>query len=338
MKERGEMNKVALFDTAIGTSNVGDEIIMSSCLSALKPLLHRSLCIRFGTHIQNYPIWQAFRNMKYDIANSCDYKFILGTNLVAGNLLKRIPQWNINLFSAKLYKNSILMGAGTTFEAPNHITLYTKTIYRKILSHKFYHSVRDEFTKEQLEKIGVQCLNTGCPTLWMFSPEKCRNIPQQKANRVIFTVSGYKEQMNPVKDQVMLDILQSAYDEFYFFAQTWVDEKYLNTLSFQKKVKKIYSLEQYSQVLQQGDIDYVGTRLHGGIFALQNDVRSVIISIDNRARGFHLTNNIPILERNDIEDLYQMINGKIVTNIIQQKDNIGKFLGQFMSEDEVRFN
>lgn len=329
------MNKVALFDTAIGTSNLGDEIIMESCLAALNPLLARSLCIRFGTHIQNYPFWQKYRNFKYEIADSCDFKFILGTNLLGNDLLRRIPQWNINIFNTGLYKDCILMGVGTTYDETKKINLYTKKLYKKILSNTFIHSVRDDFTQRELASIGIRSLNTGCPTLWAFTPEKCRKIPTKKANRVVFTVSGYQDQICPKNDQIMLDTLQQLYDELYFFVQTWADEDYFKKLAFHKNVKALYSLQAFKELLEQGDIDYVGTRLHGGIYALQHNVRSLIISIDNRARGFHESNNIPILERADICDLFQILNSEFSVNITRKEKEIGEYLKQFYSGEEI---
>ena len=57
--------------------------------------------------------------------------------------------------------------------------------------------------------------------------------------------------------------------------------------------------------------------------------RTIIISIDQRAEGFHESNNIPIVRRNEIEKLEDKINGIINTDIIVDFDAINEFLGQF---------
>lgn len=88
-------------------------------------------------------------------------------------------------------------------------------------------------------------------------------------------------------------------------------------------------MSDYANLLKEGDIDYVGTRLHGGIFALQHKVRSIILAIDNRARGFKKINNIVSLERKDIDLLEDMINSKFDTNIYIRKKEISMWLEQF---------
>ena len=83
-------------------------------------------------------------------------------------------------------------------------------------------------------------------------------------------------------------------------------------------------------------MDYVGTRLHGGVFAMQNFCRSLIISIDHRAEGFHKTNNLPILRREEIPDrLESLINSEFATEIILNSEAIAEFKSQFSgSENE----
>ena len=81
--------------------------------------------------------------------------------------------------------------------------------------------------------------------------------------------------------------------------------------------------------MKNGDVDYIGTRLHGGIYALQNRVRSIIIAIDERANGFYESNNIPILQRKNMDCLDAIINGEIITDIHLNKESIRYFLNQF---------
>lgn len=129
----------------------------------------------------------------------------------------------------------------------------------------------------------------------------------------------------------MIECLKSNYDKIYVWIQTAIDEEYFKTLTNQDnyQYKSIYSLNEFKRVLKNGDVDYIGTRLHGGIYALQNRVRSIIIAIDERANGFYESNNIPILQRKNMDCLDAIINGEIITDIHLNKESIRYFLNQF---------
>ena len=53
------MKKTVVFDTAIGTSNLGDEIILQCLEEELAPFLDDSFIMRFGTHVKNFG-WKRF--------------------------------------------------------------------------------------------------------------------------------------------------------------------------------------------------------------------------------------------------------------------------------------
>lgn len=327
------MKSVVEFDTAIGTSNLGDEIILRCLEEQLSFLLDDSFIMRFGTHVKNFEKQRfLFGSQKIQFAYEADFKIIMGTNLLSRDIKGTQAQWPIGKLDSWLYQNSIMAGVGTTL-SEGKTTAYSKKIYKRILRKDFYHSVRDEESKRLLEDMGYKAINTGCPTLWKFTPEFCKQIPHTKAHRVIFSLSGYKAQRNRTKDELLISILKDNYDELYFWCQTSQDELYLDTFEGVEDIPRIYSLEKYSKILDEGDIDYVGTRLHGGVYAMQHKVRSIIISIDHRARGFHDTNNLIICERDDIEtDLANMINSEIVTDIILKQDEIDFWKEQFLKE------
>lgn len=125
-------------------------------------------------------------------ADTSDFKFILGTNLLTNNMIKSRGQWPIDIFSKKLYKNSILYGVGRTFYNNNNIDIYTKYIYDYILREDIIHSVRDEEGKVFIEKLNRKAINTGCPTLWNLNENHCSKILKTKSSRVVITLSGQK--------------------------------------------------------------------------------------------------------------------------------------------------
>lgn len=324
------MKKIVVFDTALGTSNNGDEIIMESIHNEFKELIDNNFSLRLATHVNNFSFLQMFRNNgKINYFKSADYKFIFGTNLIAQKRIGKVnSQWQLKLSNVPIYEGCILVGAGCTFSG-NKVDPLAKKLYKKVLSGKYYHSVRDEQTKKIVESLGVKAINTGCPTLWCFTPEFCEDIPVKKSEECIITVSGYADQFDTQMDQKMVDIVKGNYKKVYCYIQTTEDEKYLKTLKNTQDIICVYSLNKYKEILNTKDIDYIGTRLHGGIYAMQNKSRSIIISIDHRARGFYETNNIPILERNSMDKLDGMINSEFKTEIRINQKAIDSFKNQF---------
>lgn len=332
------MKKILMFDTAIDTGNLGDEIILGSVYREMADILDNASVYRMGTHIQNYSAIQmiAHKFLKpdtkiRDINETVDYKFIGGTNLFLDNLHGIRPQFMLNLFNLSLYKDAVFVGVGRSGNFKNVTDMYTRYLYTHSLSMNFIHSVRDEGTKEALENMGIQAINTGCPTLWRFTKEFCESIPKRKSQNVVCSVSGHIPQRNPDKDKQMLTCLKRNYDKIYVWVQTAIDEEYFKTLVNEDKYpyRFIYSLNKFKRILENGNVDYIGTRLHGGVYALQHKVRTIIVAIDERANGFYESNNIPVLQREDIERLDEAINGEVVTDIHVNRKNIATFLSQF---------
>ena len=151
------MRKILLFDTAIDTGNLGDEIILESVKKELSTILDSASVYRMGTHIENYsPIQMiAHKFIKpdtkiRDINETVDYKFIGGTNLFLDNLHGIRPQFMLNLFNMSLYKNAVFVGVGRGSDFETVKDAYTRYLYTHSLSRNITHSVRDEETKLSL--------------------------------------------------------------------------------------------------------------------------------------------------------------------------------------------
>lgn len=321
---------IVLFNTAIATSNLGDYIICDSAKEELKSLLDTSFVMELGSHVKNFGVaYYCYPNTKIDFLKRADYKFVLGTNLLTSNMLRSIRQWPMGLIERKAYKDCIMMGVGTTYDSIK-MDVLTRQMYKQILRKDIAHSVRDEKSKQLIESLGnYHVIDTGCPTLWGLTEDVCQSIPKEKAKNVVFTVSGYKNQKDIEKDQCMLEILENNYDNLYLWVQTTEDNAYYETLKHNKPVKKLFTLEQFRNVCINGDVDYIGTRLHGGIFAMQNRVRSIIIEIDHRAAGFREINRIITLKRDHINELEDLIHQNIKTEIKIRSKEINEWLGQF---------
>ena len=90
------------------------------------------------------------------------------------------------------------------------------------------------------------------------------------------------------------------------------------------------SFEEYDKFLVENDCDFVGTRLHAGIKAMQRYRRAIIIIVDNRARSMKRDYNLNCIERDNIdEQLETYINGDFKTDIHLNTSNIEKWKNQF---------
>ena len=88
-------------------------------------------------------------------------------------------------------------------------------------------------------------------------------------------------------------------------------------------------MDAFSEVLSRPDIEYVGTRLHAGMFAMQHKKRTIILAIDNRVRDMKKVYDLHVIERKEIEKLDDMIESTLPTDIRLKQENIDLWLSQF---------
>lgn len=319
-QDNGEM---VVFNTSLETENLGDYIIMQYCKEVLRSLFGNRELIEISTHrIPSVEEEKSVRDTKL--------KFVCGTNLLTSHIEQ---WWNWRLpdgFRKKLaYRNVIFMGVGwNTYQ--DECSNYSKLIYRSILNPSVLHSARDQYTEQMLKRAGItNVINTGCPTMWKLRPEFCQDIPRDKAIDVITTITDYRRDIS--NDNLMLEILSRNYQNVYLWLQGRYDEEYLRLLNRPDNLRIIpRSLEAYREKLIQGKVDYVGTRLHAGIYALNHKVRSCVIAVDNRAIEIGKDTNLPLVLRENIRmELEQKIKGAFSTEIRINETNIRVFMEQF---------
>lgn len=320
------MKSIVLFEPSISSLNLGDYIIVESIKRELSFLINKAFVVEQPTQTPIMHFYQR-KDLRLLLAKKTDYKFVCGSNLIWQNMMSPTPQWNFNIFNCQNIEDAILVGVGSS-TTRNNINVYTKKLYNKVLSRSYIHSVRDEATKLRLQSIGIKAINTGCATMWSLTREHCRMIPKKRADRVVFTLTDYSQQKDA--DSMFVDILRRNYREVYFWPQGYGDYQYAKVLGVLDKVKIVNpNLEDMRDLLSTGNIDYVGTRLHGGIFAMQNKIRSIIIIIDNRAREMGKNYNIPAIERNELIALESMINSSWETDINIDMEKILEWKAQF---------
>lgn len=287
-----------LFDPSINSLNLGDAIIAHYCDRVFAELFDTQKALRISTH--QYPTQDDLASI-----TGAELKIVCGSNLLSPHF-EEFSNWKMprNLSG---YRNIITLGVGwgCYCETTSKIS---KFVYNTILNKKTLHSVRDGYTEQKFREMGItNVINTGCPSLWALTPNRCAQIPTKKARRVITTVTDYAQ--DSLADQYMLDTLNRNYEEVYIWIQGTKDQSYLGSLTIPDSVHIIErDIDLYTAALGMGDVDYVGTRLHAGIHAMNQGVRSIIIAVDNRASEMGKDFNLPIIPR---EEIPQKLQGKI---------------------------
>lgn len=316
------MKKIIVFTPAISASNIGDEIIYEACAKVIKSIYPDGFYVNVSTHLPLDSWMEQFQD--------ADLRFVAGSNLLGKQSWRKRSQWNLQLSSLQWATPSILLGVGWHRYQKKSTALFSRHVYRKVLSGNYIHSVRDNYTLEKLKEIGFEnALNTGCPTMWDLTPEHCRTIPEGKGKKAVTTVTDYNK--DPEKDAAMIELLIRNYQEVYVWIQGYRDYSYLQDLKVLTKIKVIPpSLGAYASFLHNEEVDFVGTRLHSGIKALQCGKRTIIIGIDNRANEKNKDFNLPVLRRENMKELESLINSSFKTQIKLPVDQINQWKSQFL--------
>lgn len=313
-----DIKKIGIMDSTVGACNHGNEIIMQAVNKYLLPKYEKDFVFRF-------PFFDEISQHSIQYMKRCRYLFLGGTNALNSEMdVKKYI--GVNEKDIGDLKNKIiLMGVGWLRyeDNPNR---YTQNILSKILNREIFHSVRDSYTEKKLRAIGINnVLNTGCPTIWGLTKEHCSQIPTRKADEVIVMLTpGYTAQ-----NEKLLEIVKNSYKKIYFWVQSDMDYGYIRLLC-PDAIQIPSQLEKLEQFLTANEkIDYVGTRLHGGIKCLQHKKRTIILAIDNRASEMKKDFNLPVILPEDVEKLNEAIHGEYLTDIHIPEENIEKWVQQF---------
>ncbi len=295
-----------IVDTAVASMNLGDQIIMEAVDHQLAPLLEGAFVHRVASH-------EVMRSSGRRLVDSSDIAIVGGTNLVgAGMLLERV--WKVSPADALARRRFVLMGVGWK-NRPRATDAASRWLLRRILSRDRLHSVRDGYTRAQLADLGIDnAVDTGCPTLWDLSEKHCEAIPRGKAPAVVVTLN---RQLDPPGfGRRLAAYCATVYDRVFFWPQSPADHRYQAEMP--ARIEAVPpSLAAYDELLWglQGDLDYVGTRLHGGIRALQAGRRALIAEVDHRTSEMAKSCRLPTVDAADWDGLTGMVEGAIATRV-----------------------
>lgn len=309
---------ISVFDTAIANYNSGNQIIMDSVNMEIDDLFPNESIIKL-------PVEDISTNSRKYNAKS-RFSIVGGTNLLNGDI-RKYRQWDLNLHNIFRLKKCILMGCGWFQYEDKKPTRYTRWALNKILSKDFIHSVRDEYSKSKLDEIGIKSVNTGCVTLWRINPALPEINNKNKTQNCVLVFTDYNQ--NKKRDFTLFEIAKANYSNIYFFPQGTGDIAYLKRLGISESLKILRPrLYEYNKILSEGT-DYIGTRLHAGIRALQLNQRSFIIGIDNRALEMAKDFNLPVINQREIQKLDNLIGQPYDVTLNLPLNEINNWKSQF---------
>ena len=264
--------RVLLFDTSIGSENLGDEIIMDAVNRVVAEIIPFAHILRVATHL---PLGFSGKRLIHDV----DAGIVGGTNLLSSHMLS-YAQWKIDIVDALLLSNVYLLGVGWwSYQKPPDI--YTRRLLRSALGKSLLHSVRDTYTLAKLNAAGIpNVLNTGCPTLWQIDEAKLYTSVRAPSDTGVCTITDYRP--NVGRDSQMLDRIRERYTKRYIWLQGSKDFAYTKQLNISGFELIDPTLSAYDEVLSK-PCEFFGTRLHAGIRAMQFGRYARIVAVDNRA-------------------------------------------------------
>jgi len=291
--------------------NLGDSIIGRHCQVIIRSLFPQHDLVKIPLHV---PLSSAdLRRIR-----QADFAFVGGSNVLKSRRGKdpRLtvkPRWRA-LFPPRL--ELILLGMGWA-TADAFVSPAQRLYYRSILSHTLRHSLRDASALANLQRIGFEsALHTGCPTLWELK-ESSLNLKFDAARPdAVLTLAGHHPQRE--RDEALVRaVLEHTPGKIFFFAQHEEDAHCLRSLDAFKRNSAHFellppSIDAYLELLKSaGRLNYIGTRLHGGIEALNHGLPTLIVAIDHRAREMRRGSGLPVIERSDAEGLARWFRGDL---------------------------
>ncbi|MDX1973249.1 MAG: polysaccharide pyruvyl transferase family protein [Candidatus Sumerlaeia bacterium] len=290
------MSSIFLFDPSIRETpekpnkNLGDLIIFDAIAREFDFLLSGNQVVRYSTQVE-LPWGAVWKNRRAACSLIC------GTNLLSSVLDKSTP-WKLTPFQSRFVQPSCLIGVGW-WSDQGEPTPEAVSFFKRVLSKRLVHSVRDEMTASRLRAMGFANVeNTSCPTLWGLDGKTEADFAGPNRSTVLTMVSVWRKM--PEEDRRLLAMLKKHYARVVVWPQGHKDLEYLAELGVEGVERLEYSMEALEAFIRSNpEAEYLGYRLHGGIRCMQRGLRTLIIEVDNRAREIGRDTGLPTVERTD---------------------------------------
>jgi hypothetical protein len=134
---------------------------------------------------------------------------------------------------------------------------------------------------------------------------------------------------NPALDRQLLELASRYYDRMYLWPQGQGDAAYASELGYTGRIidRSLAALDELLATEQA--LDYLGTRLHGGIRCLKAGKRCLIIEVDNRAREIGRDTSLPTIARDDLAGIQKWIKGSSEVRLWLPVEEIANWRRQF---------
>jgi polysaccharide pyruvyl transferase WcaK-like protein len=302
------------------STNLGDQIIERAIIHEL----HKTIGIH--ENINKISTHQRLGPEQRKLVKNANSVIVGGSNLLSSHM-DGYFQWDLTMVNAINVRRAILMGAGW-WQDQGKCNHYTRVLLNAVLSWRGIHSVRDNQALTQLKAIGINnVLNTGCPTMWELTNEDVKKIRTTKGNCALVMLTDYSPL--PETDRKLLQIVSESYNKVYFWPQGQGDRDYALSLGF-TGIMLDHNLESLDQLLRnEAMLDYIGTRLHGGISCLKADKRCLTIIVDNRAREISRDTGLPTVNRDNFQKIKSWIKESEPIELMLPKESIAYWRSQF---------
>ncbi|OUE31571.1 Polysaccharide pyruvyl transferase [Clavibacter michiganensis] len=302
-----------LLDPSISSANIGDQIIRENVLRALDGvmLLQGSL-----------PTQTRLNHSQRKTAQRAKLAVVGGTNLLSSNM-PWYRQWKLDpLVARSLRHKVVLLGVGW-WQYQGEPNRYTTRMLKEVLAPDLVHSVRDEYTKDRLERMGFQVSNTACPTMWGL--DRHNGVVSERPAQVILTLTDYNRDV--AEDEWLISLVAEHYERVVIWPQSIRDAAYAKTLRGDFTIAEP-TLAAYDALLAAGDSDYVGTRLHGGVRALESGAWGVIVAVDNRALEISRDTGLPVHARGERDAIRETVVRRAALDVHLPYDEIDAWKAQ----------
>ena len=183
----------------------------------------------------------------YRSLSQYDVGLVGGTNILKSHMFVR-ANWRLRPYDMFFLKNVVLLGVGWQ-QYQGAVDIFSRALFKCILSNKFMHSVRDEYTLDQMRGQVKSVAYTACPTLWSLTEQKCAAVPTRKAKSAIVSLTYYRP--DPA-DAELIRMLLREYETVHFWCQMEKDRDYLNAMSLGVQIPVIADVESYNRLLETG--------------------------------------------------------------------------------------
>lgn len=300
------MTRITIFDPALAdnagnaSTNLGDIIITRSVDRVLAELFSGADVARVSTHT---PPTRALLEQALD----ADLNLIAGTNLLSSHVV-RYNQWK--LFDDPIHHadppflEAVLCGVGW-WQYQDEPDAVTRWFYDRVLARTGPHSLRDAYSLDNLGQCGLGELhNTSCPTLWQLQGRQTAR--EGNAKVCLFTLTDYSR--NAVDDDLIRTLVRLYPGGIVFFPQGSHDLDYISSLSAFEECRNHIELLEHTRaslddLAGRATWDYVGTRLHAGIWSLEQGHSALILRVDNRATEIARETGLAVVERGDMSGI-----------------------------------